>query len=54
MLSKAEFVSLCIEYQNKKKQAKREKQKKNYDDVMGHIIENHYKIERRCRWLKNV
>lgn len=28
MLSKAEFVSLCIEYQNKKKQAKKEKQKK--------------------------
>lgn len=54
MLSKSEFVSHCIEYQNEKKRAEKEKQKRSYYDVMGHIINNHYRIERRCRRLKNI
>lgn len=53
-LSKEEFVKLCMEYQRKKRQQKQ--REKYYADrnIMSFIMDNHYRIERRCRGLRRA
>lgn len=51
-LSKAEFVELCMAYQRQKKQQKQRRKYFADMDIKGYIMDNHFRIERRCRGLR--
>lgn len=53
-LSKDEFVELCMTYLKKKKQQKQRKKYYANMDIMGYIMDNHYRIERRRRGLRRA